>query len=446
MKVAWPTLPWASVPDLLPFRGLRYDPPAIGNPGAVLCPPYDVISAAERERLLASHPRNVVRLELPASPANADGGPAAYAKAAETLERWMADGTLVRDREPMIYVYEQRYDLGSEGERVARSFFCALRLEEYGPRSGVRPHERTMSGPKEDRFRLLSEVRANLSPVLFLYQDGAGGAESAGLLDRLTSAPPAIDTTGPGGVGQRLWLVDPARSPDAARLLELAAARPLTIADGHHRYETALRYRDSPGAPAAAEEVLALLYEARSGGLALLPWHRLVSRIPDATGVLGAARELFEVQPMTAAEQVLEHLRVAGEGVIGLWTRFGGALLKLDRERLDHLVPPADSQTVRRLDVSLLSGTLKRMTGSAADELSAGGRLAYASDALEAIAAVDAGRADVCFLLQPTPVEAVLAVGAEGGYMPAKSTLFHPKAATGLVLNPLDGGPMGGSR
>ena len=446
MKVAWPTLPLASVPDLLPFRGLRYDPAAIGDPGAVLCPPYDVISAADREWLLASHPRNAVRLELPAPRADAAAGPAAYAKAAETLELWMGDGTLARDGQPLIYVYEQRYDLGSDGERLARSFFCALRLEEYEPRSGVRPHERTMSGPKEDRFRLLSAVRANLSPVLFLYDDGADGAESAGLLDRLTSAPPAIDTTGPGGVGQRLWLVDPASSPDATKLLELAAARPLTIADGHHRYETALRYRDTPGAPAAAEQVLALLYEARSGGLALLPWHRLVSGIPDSTGVLGAARYLFEAQSLTAAEQVLEHLRVAGEGVIGLWTRSGGALLKVDRERLDQLLPPADSETVRWLDVSLLSGTLKRMIGSGADELSAESRLAYASDAVEAIAAVDAGRADACFLLQPTPVGAVLAVAAEGGYMPAKSTFFNPKAATGLVLNPFDGGPIGESR
>ena len=426
------------MPQLRPFRGLRYDPSAIGDTGAVLCPPYDVISAAEHAQLIARHERNAVRLELPVPP---DGGASTsadpYAAAATTLDRWAGDGTLRRDDEPLIYVYEQQYELGGS-LRVARSFFCALLLEEYGPDAGIRPHERTMSGPKEDRFRLLSAVRANLSPVLLLYDDGADGAASGGLLDQITSSPPALHTTGPAGVGQRLWAIDPARSAAAANLLGLAADRPLAIADGHHRYETALRYRQQHDAPAGAGYVLTLLYDAHSGGLSLLPWHRLISGVSDSASVFASAEDLFAAERITTSRELVDRLAATSSGVIGLWTRAGGALLKVDRERLLRLPPGDGSETVRWLDVSVLSGTLSLVIGSGAEKLSAEGRLAYVSDAREAVASVDGGRADVAFLLQPPLVDAVLSVAAEGGYMPPKSTFFHPKAATGLVFRPLD--------
>ena len=255
------------VPDLQPFRGLRYDPAVVPDLGAVLCPPYDVISATERSALAARDTHNAVRLELPDS----------YEAAASLLEQWHVESVLTRDEQPSLYVYEQRYAIGEVGQRVARSFFCRLRLEEYGPGSGVRPHERTLAAPKEDRFRLLAATRVNLSPVLLLYDDAARGAASARLLDALTSAPPAAAAAGPGGVGQRLWAIDPAATPEATELLALAGRGPLTIADGHHRYETALRYHATPGAPPGADSVLALLYDAHSGGLALRPWHRVVA-------------------------------------------------------------------------------------------------------------------------------------------------------------------------
>jgi uncharacterized protein (DUF1015 family) len=426
------------VPELRPFRGLRYDPSVIGDVGAVLCPPYDVISVAEREQLLARHERNAVRLELPIPPDGVSPGrPGAYAEAARTLDRWVADGTLRRDSDPLVYVYEQRYAVDGGPGHVARSLFCALRLEDYGPAAGVRPHEHTLSGPKEDRFRLLSAVRTNLSPVLLLFDDGAGGAESAGLQDEITASPPALDTTGPAAIGQRLWPVDPAKSAAAARLLELAGSAPLTIADGHHRYETALRYRDAAGAPDESAYVLALLYDAHSGGLSLLPWHRLVSGVRDVEHVFRSAADLYVTERVTSSDDLLARLSLVATGVVGVWTRAGGALLTIDRENVVHLVPGAESATVRWLDANVLSVTLKRMIGSGADELSAQGRLTYVSKATEAIAAVEAGRADVCFLLRPTPVESVLAVAAEGTFMPPKSTLFHPKAATGLVFHSL---------
>jgi len=413
------------VPQLSPFRGLRYDLSAVSDLSAVLCPPYDVISASESAQLVARHERNAVRLELPQSLVR---GEDQYAGAARLLADWQADGTLVRDDEPLVYVYEQSYELPSAGRGVARSFFCRLRLEEYGPAAGVRPHEHTMSGPKEDRFRLLSEVRANLSPVLLLYDDATGGARSAALLDSLTGVPPAATAVGPGGVGQRLWTIDPARNQVAAELLAVAAGGPLTIADGHHRYETALRYRTTQGAGGEADWVLALLYETNSGGLALLPWHRLVSGVSDPEAVLAAAGEAFALRRAATSAELLDALDARKDpGVAAIWTRVGGALVSLAPRRT-----PGD-----RLDVSVVSDNLSRMIGSSERELSAAERLEYLSDGREAVAAVDAGRADVAILLRATPVESVVDIAAEGGFMPPKSTYFHPKAATGMVFNPM---------
>jgi uncharacterized protein (DUF1015 family) len=398
------------VPQLRPFSGLRYDRAIVPDLGAVLCPPYDVISADERSRLIERDPHNAVRLELPDS----------YEEAASLLVTWQDAGVLARDERPMLYVYEQRYVVG-ESERVARSFFCRLRLEDYGRGSGVQPHERTLAAPKEDRFRLLEATRVNLSPVLLLYDDERGGAASASLLDALTGAPPTASAAGPGGVGQRLWAIDPEATPAANELLDLAGRGSLTIADGHHRYETALRYRDSPGAAPDAEYVLALLYDAHSGGLSLRPWHRVVA------GHLAA--KSFEGRRVRDARDLLDQMQLAESdttpGIFGVWTRDVGMLLEIATDRSHEL------------DVDVLSSTLPQMIGATTDELNANGRLTYTSDARQAIAAVDSGDAEVAFLVRPVPVESVLQVAADGGFMPPKSTFFHPKAATGLVFNPL---------
>ncbi|HUP82572.1 MAG TPA: DUF1015 domain-containing protein [Candidatus Limnocylindria bacterium] len=406
------------MPQLRPFRGLRYDPASVPDMGAVLCPPYDVISALERTALVARDAHNAVALELPDS----------YEGAASLVDSWQRGGVLRRDDGPLIYIYEQRYTVG-QSERVARSFYCRLRLEDYGPGSGVRPHEHTLSGPKEDRFKLLSAARANLSPVLFLYDDAMMGAASGALLDALTSDAPAIAADGPGGVGQRLWAIDPEAVPEAQALLEVAGRKPLTIADGHHRYETALRYRDTPGAAPDAGYVLALLYDAHSGGLSLRPWHRLIAGPLDTADILTRAEGTYAVEPVSDATALLERMRLddpaAPAGTLGLWMRTGGALLTVAAGRT------AD------LDVDVLSSTLPQMIGATTDELNAAGRLTYVSDARQAIGALDSGEAEVCFLVRPTPVESVLSVASAGGFMPPKSTYFHPKAATGLIFNPL---------
>ncbi len=398
----------------------------------MLCPPYDVISAAERDRLIARDPCNAVRLELPsATPASATDED--FAAAAATLRQWLDDGTLVRDERPMLYVCEQHF-AGSDGAaRVARSFLCELRLESYGPDSGVRPHEHTLGPAKEHRYRLLSETRTHLSPVLLLYE-----ADTRALLDEVTGSNRPRESTAPDGTRLRLWAVDSDSAPAARDLLALAGSRPLAIADGHHRYETALRYRDTPGSPQAADHVLAMLFSSVADGLALAPWHRVIAHVADAPAVLAAASDVFDASPVDSAEQLLERVSASERaGVLGIWTRSGGALLEVDRARVTPFVAEGGSEVVRSLDVSVLSGTLGRMIGTSEAGLTAEGRLSYTHDAREAIRLVDEGHADVTFILRPTPADQLLAVAAAGDFMPPKSTYFYPKAATGLVFDPL---------
>ena len=303
------------MPDLRPFRGLRYDPARVPDLTAVLCPPYDVISPRQREDLLARDPRNAVRLELP-SPTPATAKEADFAAAARTLEAWLGDGTLARDERPMIYVYEQGFTGADGTPRVARSFFCELRLEDYGPDSGVRPHEHTLGPAKEHRFQLLSATRTHLSPVLLIYE-----ADSRQLLDEIVESARPREAFGPDGTQQRLWGIDPELVPAAMDLLALAGARPLTIADGHHRYETALRYRDTPGAPQGADHVLALLYSSDADGLDLAPWHRVITGIADQSAILEAARMTFDAQPVTTGAELLERIGESSHaGVLGVWT------------------------------------------------------------------------------------------------------------------------------
>ena len=423
------------MPELLSFRALRYDASAIADLGDVLCPPYDVIGPSERQRLAQRDPRNAVYVELPA--ADSAHGMSAYDVAAAAFSAWQADGTLIRDDRPLIYVYEQRYSTPDGGEATCRGFFCRLRLEPYGRASGVRPHEHTLSAAKEDRFQLMKAVRANLSPVLFLYDDASGGHAAAALVEELTTAEPELDAVGPGGLANRMWVADPAESDAAQSLLDIAGARPVTIADGHHRYETALRYCAEVSGDDASGSVLALMYEAHSGGLALRPWHRVLRGV-DESGLAAIEQWFDSTAKSTPAEllRVLANSPADKAGIFGLWTADGGRLLE-PRPGADFVPSVAGSETVDRLDVSVLSATLTRMFGTPTEELAADGRLTYGTDAAEAIGEVQAHRADAAFLVRPTPIEEVLAVAEAGGYMPAKSTLFYPKAATGLVFNPL---------
>jgi uncharacterized protein (DUF1015 family) len=441
------------VPDLRPFRALRYDLTRIEDPSAVMAPPYDVIDDPARAALAARHPANVVRLDLPVDELG-DGPDDRYRRAARTLATWRSDGTLRKDPHPSVYVYEQRYRVpGTDTERVQHGFFARLRLEAYGPDAGVLPHERTLSGPKEDRYKLLRATGVNTSPVVALFDDASGATGDR--LAAVVGGPPDIEVTDDDGAIHRLWALpasgDGPASIVAGDLLAAAAAGPITIADGHHRYETALRYRDERRMTRSCDEdppfdyVLVLMLEASLQELTVLPTHRLVRGIgAEAAGELIArAGELFDVEPLASAEGLLEAFGDAeepsvergGRGRFGLWTRTGGAILTAHRDPFEPLLP-AGGEALRSLDVSLLGAALERLAGIDSDAVAAGA-IDYTKSAAEAVAAVDADTGvDAAFLLEPTPVASIQAVAREGDVMPQKSTYFYPKALTGLVINP----------
>ncbi|MDQ3554922.1 MAG: DUF1015 domain-containing protein, partial [Chloroflexota bacterium] len=380
---------------------------------------------------------------------------ARYRQAARDLATWRSQGVLAKDALPSIYVHEMRY--ASEpagGPTVARGVMARLRLEPLEPGSGVRPHERTMSEPKEDRYRLLRATGANLSPVVLIHEQPA----TAAALDALTSGPADAKASDPAGIRHRLWVV-PAGDGEAAGPVsaEAAAARdllgmveggPLTIADGHHRYETALRYRGERGQRRACESdpaydyVLALVY-AVGAAPAALATHRVVHRLGSAQGAgfLAAAEGLFHVERLADAEQLRD--RWAGSAVESGTGRFGYAgpdgvaLLTVRQERFAPLLDAALPEAARWLDTSLLAVALRRLAFIGPEDLSGGGRVTYVKDAAAALAMTSDHRS-TAFLLDPTPVAAVLRVAEAGGVMPQKSTYFHPKAPTGLLFNPLE--------
>lgn len=463
------------VPTVRPFRALRYDPAVVGDLAAVICPPYDVISAADRERFLARHPRNAVRIELPVQAERGEGrraraaGEESYRRAAKTLRAWRRQGALRRDERPSLYVYEQRYRLpGEAAERTQRGFFASLRLEPLG--AGIRPHERTMSAPKEDRLRLLRATATNTSAIVLLSADRTGRTGEA--LAYSAAGPPTAEATDDVGIRHRLWTVATeegmgaeqgrgvegkgADGKTAAALVAGAQAHPLTIADGHHRYETALRYRDERRAAAGRGEraglageqpfdyVLVLVLnvdtDETAGEPTVLPTHRLVTGdIGDSAGARGLAARAdgyFTVTPRAAGELVRSFsppFRAGGSGRLGLLAGGRAYELVARREAIEPLFGSEVPAAVRHLDVAVLEAVLRLVLPDAVV-----GRLAYTHAGEEARRAVESGEAAAAFLLEPTPVSDVVAVAAAGALMPQKSTFFYPKVATGLVMRPLE--------
>ncbi|HZC33007.1 MAG TPA: DUF1015 domain-containing protein [Candidatus Bathyarchaeia archaeon] len=436
------------MPEIRPFRALRFVGDSVGDLTAVVAPPYDVLSSDDRARLAARHSRNVVRLDAPADEIG-DQPDDRYRRAARTLAAWRSDGTLHKDPRPAIYVYEQVYRVpGTDLERTQRGFFGRLCLEPLTAGAGVLPHEQTLAGPREDRYRLLRATGVNTSPVVGLYEDDSGRA--AAILARLATGSPVVDVCDDEDVRHRLWVVEAEgpRAADVADLVAIASAQPITIADGHHRYETALRYRDERRMSRSCEEdpafdyLLMLFLDTGAEPVTVLPTHRIVRSIGDERVARLRERlpELFAVRPGTRAELVDAFGSGAaggGAGRFGLWTRAGGSFLEARREAFEPLLS-GGGEAVRSLDVVLLGTALENLLEIDPGAVAGGERVAYTKSAAEGIAAVDErwGDADAAFLLEPTPVRSIVAVAREGDLMPQKSTYFYPKALTGLVINP----------
>jgi uncharacterized protein (DUF1015 family) len=410
--------------DVQPLHALHYDLARVGGLQPVAAPPYDVIDAAQRAELVARSPYNVVEIDLPQN----GGDP--YAHAADVLQRWTADGIVVRDQAPALWALAQEYT-GPDGRtRTRHGVFARVRVEDYGP-GRIRPHERTHPGPKEDRLRLTRATRANLSPIFSLYDDPAGAAWGA--LAAHLEGEPWGEVTDEDGTLHRLWRVADPAALGAVR--EALAGVELLIADGHHRYETARVYAREQGAAPGADHVLMCLVALQDPGLTVFPTHRLVTGLDDARRA--ALREAIErdwdVEPTEALEPP------SGDAIrIGYYD--GEAkMLTLKDPAIAAAALPGKPDPYRRLDTAVLEALLLTgALGMSEDDISHLNGLDYARTAGQARARVDAGEADAAFFMAPTPVSHVRDVAAAGENMPPKSTYFFPKVLTGMVFNPLE--------
>jgi uncharacterized protein (DUF1015 family) len=402
----------------------------------VVCPPYDVIGPAEQEELLARHDRNAIRLELPS-------GPDPHASAAATLADWLSDGTLQRRPQASVYYYAHASSAMPD-EPTVQGVLARVQLEPFG--TDVRAHEHTLPGPKAYRLAHLRATRTQVSPILAAYFDRSERYRHV-MARAWTDEWRARDGDG------LLHTVGEVEPDD--RLLGFLSRQRLYIADGHHRYETALAHQadvrsdpalaDAPPGALASDWIMMVLVNAEMEELDIRPTHRLIHG-----GSLDALDALIrEPGPIWAAEPVpadgvaarLEELSDLERPVFGLLLPGGrGYLLMADREAArDRMQRERVSTAVAALDLAILhAALLDDVLGIDADRIAAEDRLAYTRSEAEARSAVERGEAQAAILVRPTRLEQLAAVATAGDVMPQKSTYFYPKLVTGMVFNPLE--------
>lgn len=417
------------MPELRPFHGIRYS--SSSDLPKLICPPYDIISPEEQETLHRVHEHNAVHLEL------AQGGQATYAEVGETFRTWLAEGVLKRDDKASLYVYRQDFvDAGGTRRRVA-GVVGALVLEAFGESAGVLPHERTMAGPKQDRLALMRACPANISPIYAIYR-GAGGL--APFYDSLENRPTAARAQDGRGILHRLWVIS--APGELAMLRDAVAPGPLVIADGHHRYETALAYHreraDEPGPIASAagqgqgdhDSIMCFCVDADSEELVVLPYNRVLrsgvgpaqmaERLRaelEATGLQGDPQEFLASSKADHAfafvfEDGVLAVEVSDEQVVAAVGDRAPAWRALDVVALHEVVLPA-------------------VLPEGPEEI------AFTKDPSEIEARVRDGWTAGVLLRALRPAD-VVEVARSGERMPQKASYFWPKAATGLVFHALD--------
>ena len=411
---------------VIPFRGLRYNASKVDGLSNVIAPPYDVIKPEEQITLAARHPANIIRLILSQPHADDTDDENRYTGAATLMNQWVSEGTLQQDTTPRYYIYDQSFNAPDGKDYTRRALIGLVKLEPFENRV-VLPHEKTHAGPKIDRLNLMRQCHANLSPIFLLYSDPAGDIEQH--MNSFTDErPPEVDCEKRFGSTHRLWCLDDAELNN--EIQNLFSSKPLLIADGHHRYETALTFRDEMVHTGLQgyEYMMVNLVRMESPGLAVLAIHRLLDNLSSDSIAHAITKlpEVFDIHELdTQATLIAQLAALRGKSpAAGLYTAADNYRLLIPRSTIPG-----------QLDVTLVQETLiKEMfqIETLADHIS---YTAYANDA---IAHVQGGTGRVALLMNPTPVEQVLEVAMAGAIMPQKSTYFYPKMATGLVLNLLN--------
>ncbi|QDG51727.1 DUF1015 domain-containing protein [Persicimonas caeni] len=436
------------------FRAIRYNLDELDEPADVLAPPYDVIDADEQAELYEKHPANVIRLVLNRQHDSDTAENSRYTRARRHLMDWLARGLLRQDNQPGLYAHHQTFTDAHGNEHTRKGFLGAVRLATYDEEV-VLPHERTLRGPKVDRLELMKACDANMSPIFFLYDDPERKVDA--LLEANLEESQELDvTTDHDGIRHRTWPVfDADAQAEIARVLEDSQ---LLIADGHHRYETALAYRDfrrevaeESVENAPYEYVMAFMVNIHDPGLQVFGTHRVVHGVEDFDmGELLSALEDSEVfkvrrlskehvdEPLHLNDQLTEAGESAPSFMLLSQEAEGPILVQYTGDESADIFDEETPDQVRRLDVAILhEGIIDRMLGINKEAQEAKTNLRYIKKLDGAVAARKDDDVQLVVLMNPTPVEQVVEVCQSGGKMPQKSTFFYPKILSGLTINPL---------
>ncbi|MHC4131069.1 MAG: DUF1015 domain-containing protein [Planctomycetota bacterium] len=435
--------------EIRPFKAYRFNAKKVGDVGSCISPPYDVISGEQREELYSKNPYNIVRV-IKGKEKEGDGSDENhYTRAADYLQSWIEDEVLKQDTEENLYAYVQDFEIG--GMCFQRRGFVGLaKLEEFGKL--VQPHENTLEPPKEDRLKLTKATEAMFGLVLMLYEDQKRVADN--IIEDIVKDEPLIDFVDELGVRHRLFAISAQEEID--RIRGMMQDKSCIIADGHHRYETALNYRKVSDNPAANYQMAAFVNTCHEG-LIVLATHRLVKEIEgfEIEKLTAVLEEEFEVTRFEfdsdhakadARRKMLEAMKVEFEGnrtAFGIYAgneAFYAAALK-DKEVMDGIVPEK-SAAWRRLDVSILHKLiLEGKLGIDEEKLASANYVKYVKDTDmaidESITAVDSGEFQAAFFMNPVKVQEIREVAGAGEKMPQKSTFFFPKVFSGLTINKL---------
>ena len=432
--------------QIYPFRGLRYDPKAVGNIAKVVAQPYDKIDKRLREIYYRRHPKNIVRIIKGETFPNDTAENSVYTRARSYFHEWLSEGTLRQDTVPALYVYDETYPLPSGGTKTRRGMIAVAELEEFG-RGGIIPHERTLAGPKADRLNLTRATGGQFGQIFMLYPDPLQRVNA--LLGKGAEGKPVYDFSDDSEgakVVHRLWIVT--RPEIVAAVAEEMKPKPLFIADGHHRYETALNYRNemradgrkcAPGSENFNNSMMTFV-NFDDEGLTILPTHRMVFGLPspDWPALVRRLGENFTLTDVPSLDALLKGM---GNGrdrhVFGFQGEGKFRLLALKPDRKpEGIVPGAFSPAWKELDVSLLHTLiLDAILGIDAAKLEAQTNVRYYRSAPEAAVAVEKGEGQMAFYLNPTRAGQVKEVAGQGEKMPQKSTDFFPKILSGLLIN-----------
>ncbi len=438
---------------ILPFKGLRYNPEKIKDISKVITPPYDVISEEERDGYYELHPNNIIRLILGKNFPGDDQSNNKYTRSAESFDTWRREEILTRETEPALYIYAQEFTLSGK-KYIRRGFISLVKLEDF--KTGeIYPHEHTLAKPKEDRMNLMKACNSNLSQVFAFFEDG--GSKISNLLHKVSEGDseagvtPDIDFTDTYGVKNLLWVIKNKKVIDELTLQ--MKNRALFIADGHHRYETALFYRDlikgSGEAPDSdgiypSDYVMMMCVSMEDPGLQILPTHRLARNVKDLDPekIKKSLNEIFDISDMGSDCSVETLTRKLSEDAhkhklamyIGEGEKKFYILTLRDEKHLDQIL--IDEYTEWKfIDTGILHGVIfDKVLGIQAKNISKSESVKYIQGVENSVASVNKGEYQIAFFLNPTKIDQIRNIALKRHKMPPKATYFYPKLMTGMVI------------